>query len=159
LLYPEAASQLLNSLQRTGEGGWFCTGWFGKNGVVMSLPAVQDDFIAAFLLNRFGGFMGVLLVTVQFFWLLSLFRLSSWLRNVEAARQVETAFQLLGYVVYGLAWVHLLHWLISWSNVLGWLPIMGQPMTWLSAGNSHLLAIGMPTLLLGLLAGWVRQVE
>ncbi len=159
LLYPEAASQLLNSLQRVGEGGWFGTGWFGKNGVVMSLPAVQDDFIAAFMVNRFGGFMGTLLVIVQFIWLWSLFRLSSWLRKIEAARHVEAAFQLLGYVVYGLAWVHLLHWLISWSNILGWLPIMGQPMTWLSAGNSHLLAIGMPTLLLGLLAGWVRQVD
>jgi len=159
LLYPEAASQLLNSLQRVGEGGWFGTGWFGKNGVVMSLPAVQDDFIAAFMLNRFGGWIGVLLMTAQFLWLVSLFKLSAWLRTTSAAPKVQTAFQLLGYVLFGLAWVHLLHWLISWSNILGWLPIMGQPMTWLSAGNSHLLVIGIPTLLFGLIAAWIKQLE
>ncbi len=159
LLYPEAASQLLNSLQRVGEGNWLGTGWFGQNGVVMSLPAVQDDFIAAFMLNRFGGWVGMLLMTVQFLWLVSLFKLSTWLRTTQAAPQVQTAFQLLGYVLFGLAWVHLLHWLISWSNILGWLPIMGQPMTWLSAGNSHLLVIGVPTLLFGLIAAWIKQLE
>ena len=159
LLYPEAASQLLNSLQRVGEGGWLGTGWFGQNGVVMSLPAVQDDFIAAFMLNRFGGGIGILLMTLQFLWLVSLFKLSTWLRTTPAAPQVQSAFQLLSYVLFGLAWVHLLHWLISWSNILGWLPIMGQPMTWLSAGNSHLLVIGVPTLLFALIAAWIQQLE
>jgi cell division protein FtsW (lipid II flippase) len=159
LLYPEAATQLLNSLKRVGDGGWWGTGWFGKNGAAMSVPAVQDDFIAAFMLNRFGGIPGMVLITVQFFWLLTLFRLAALLQDIKARPEVEAAFRLMGYVLYGLAWLHLLHWLISWSNVLGLLPIMGQPMTWLSAGNSHLLAVGMPTLLLALLAGWVVQMN
>lgn len=156
-LYPEAAAQLLNSLQRVGEGGWWGTGWFGKNGAVMTVPAVQDDFIAAFLLNRFGSLPGIVLVTVQFFWLLALFRLAAGLLSIETRADVASACRLMGYVLFGLAWLHLLHWLVSWGNVLGLLPIMGQPMTWLSAGNSHLLAVGMPTLLLALLAGWVLQ--
>jgi cell division protein FtsW (lipid II flippase) len=51
------------------------------------------------------------------------------------------------------------HWLISWGNVLGLLPIMGQPMTWISSGNSHLLALGLPTVLLALLAARVLDVR
>jgi cell division protein FtsW (lipid II flippase) len=157
VLYPEAAAQLLNSLQRVGDGGWWGTGWFGKNGVVMTIPAVQDDFIAAFMLNRFGSFSGIVLVTVQFLWLLALFRLSASLLSIETHTYVASACRLMGYVLYGLAWLHLLHWLVSWGNVLGLLPIMGQPMTWLSAGNSHLVAVGIPTLGLALLASWVLQ--
>lgn len=158
-LYPEAAAQLLASLQRVGEGNWWGTGWFGKNGAVMSVPAVQDDFIAAFLLNRFGGVPALLLVLLQCLWLLTLFRLSNFLQQPQVHPRVGEVFRMLGYVLYGLAWLHLIHWLISWSNVLGLLPIMGQPMTWLSAGNSHLLAIGVPTLLLALLAAWVVQMN
>ena len=155
-LYPEAAAQLINSLARIGQGGWLGSGGFGSNGLSMQVPAIQDDFIAAFLLNRFGGFMGLILVIIQLFWIKTLFTLSTQLTQPQSNNKLYAAQSILGNILFGLAWIHLLHWLISWSNVLGLLPIMGQPMTWLSAGNSHLLAIGAITLVLGLLGSWLN---
>lgn len=155
--YPEAASQLLTSLSRVAHGGWFGSGWFGVNGLSMQIPAVQDDFIGSFLLHRFGGIIGLLLVIIQILWLSLLFRLSNKLTQVKATYNRQTAMGILGYTLFGLAWIHLLHWMISWSNVLGFLPIMGQPMTWLSSGNSHLLSIGGMTLVLALLGTWLLE--
>ena len=156
-LYPEAASQLLNSLARIGQGGWFGTGWFGNNGSTMQIPAVQDDFIAAFLLNHFGGLFGLLLLSMQLLWISTLFSISAKLAQRQRNQELYAAHNILGNILFGLTWVHLLHWIISWGNVLGLMPIMGQPMTWLSAGNSHLVAIGMITLILAILGSWVAE--
>jgi cell division protein FtsW (lipid II flippase) len=156
-LYPEAASQLLNSLARVGQGGWFGTGWFGNNGSSMQIPAVQDDFIAAFLLSHFGGAIGLLLLSAQLLWIGIMFSISTHLAQRQRNQERYAAHNILGNILFGLAWVHLLHWIISWGNVLGLLPIMGQPMTWLSAGNSHLVAIGMVTLLLAMMGSWVAN--
>ena len=152
-LLPEAASQLLNSLARIGQGGWTGHNWFGNNGNSMQIPAVQDDFVAAFLLNRFGGISGLFLLIIQFLWITTLFKLSKQLTQPQANQDHYAAHNILGNIIFGLTWVHLLHWVISWGNVLGLLPIMGQPMTWLSAGNSHLLSIGAMTLVLAMLGG------
>ncbi|MGE4011891.1 MAG: hypothetical protein AB7G15_07125, partial [Alphaproteobacteria bacterium] len=59
--------------------------------------------------------------------------------------------------IYGLAWMHLIHWMISWGNVLGLLPVMGQPMTFITAGNSHLLFFGLAIVAIGLITSWVIQ--
>lgn len=155
--YPEAARQLIISLSRIGNGGWLGSGWFGANSISMQIPAVQDDFIAAFFMHRFGGFMGVALVLIQLTWLGLLFTLSKRLIQTQGSYEQQASLGILGYILFGLAWIHLLHWLISWSNVLGFLPIMGQPMTWLSAGNSHLLAIGAVTLVLGIFGSWFSE--
>jgi cell division protein FtsW (lipid II flippase) len=156
-LYPEAASQLLNSLVRVGQGGWLGTGWFGNNGSSMQIPAVQDDFIGAFLLNHFGALFGLLLLSAQLLWLGIMFEISTRLAQRQRNQELYAGHNILGNILFGLAWVHLLHWIISWGNVLGLLPIMGQPMTWLSAGNSHLMAIGMMTLILAMIGSWVVQ--
>lgn len=153
--YPEAAAQLLKSLDRVSQGSWTGSQWFGSNKISMAIPAVQDDFIAAFLLNRFGGITGLILIIIQLLWIKTLFKLSKKLSLPQSNQNLHAAHNILGNILYGLAWLHLLHWIISWSNVLGLLPIMGQPMTWLSAGNSHLLAIGAVTLVLGMIGGWV----
>ena len=158
-LYPEAASQLLNSLARIGQGGWFGTGWFGNNGSTMQIPAVQDDFVAAFLLNHFGGVVGLLLLSMQLLWISTLFAISAKLAQRQRNQELYAAHNILGNILFGLTWIHLLHWLISWGNVLGLMPIMGQPMTWLSAGNSHLVAIGMITLVLAMLGSWVAEQD
>ncbi|MCK5810689.1 MAG: FtsW/RodA/SpoVE family cell cycle protein [Cocleimonas sp.] len=156
-LYPEASSQLLNSLARIGQGGWYGTGWFGNNGSAMQIPAVQDDFIAAFLLNHFGGVVGLLLLSMQLLWIGTLFSISEKLTYRQPNQELYAAHNVLGNILFGLTWIHLLHWLISWGNVLGLMPIMGQPMTWLSAGNSHLMAIGMMTLVLAMLGSWAVE--
>ena len=155
--HPEAASQLLHSLDRVGQGGWTGSSWFGSNKISMAIPAVQDDFIAAFLLNRFGGLIGLFLIIIQLLWISILFKISDRLSQPQRNQELYASHNILGNILFGLAWVHLLHWVISWSNVLGLLPIMGQPMTWLSAGNSHLLAIGAVTLVLGVVGSWVGE--
>lgn len=156
--YPDTGRQLQLSLEYVHMGGWFGQAWFGSNGQIMNLPAIQDDFILSFLLYKWGGLVGVLLLTVQLSWLGMLFYLSRHLLlDLPTERDARLQQAMLAYVLYGLAWMQLLHWLISWGNVLGLLPIMGQPMTWLSSGNSHLLAIALPTVLLAMLASRLRS--
>jgi hypothetical protein len=36
---------------------------------------------------------------------------------------------------------------------------MGQPMTWIAAGNSHLLGMAMPTLAIALIAAWTLRLR
>ncbi len=62
----------------------------------------------------------------------------------------------LGALLFGLAWMQAAHWAVSWGNVLGLLPVMGQPMTWLSSGNSHMLALAASSLVLGMIGAWVE---
>ena len=59
--------------------------------------------------------------------------------------------------MYCLAWMHAVHWGIAWCNTLGLLPVMGQPMTWVAAGNSHLLGFALPTLTIALVTAWAMR--
>lgn len=159
-LHPHSGSQVLGSMDFVGQGGWFgARAWYGANGPVMTLPAVQDDFITAFLINRFGGLAGLALLFVELFYVLLLFLLG---RSVERrfARGdfgEQNAGIVLGYTLYGLAWMHIAHWLISWGNTLGLLPVMGQPMTWLTAGNSHLIGFALLIGFVALVTGWINN--
>jgi len=57
--------------------------------------------------------------------------------------------------LYGLAWMHIAQLIISWGNALGLIPVMGQPMTLISAATSHILFFGAPALVLGLVGIWI----
>jgi cell division protein FtsW (lipid II flippase) len=153
-----SGDQLIQALLRVREGGWSgVSAWLGANREVMGLPAVQDDFIAAFLLNRFGGLVGLVLVAVQVLWLGVLLTLAGRLmRGAPDAMEARGLFWV-GGLLFGLAWMQLAHWGISWGNVLGLLPVMGQPMTWLSSGNSHMLALALPALVFGMVGGWLAR--
>jgi cell division protein FtsW len=161
-LYPHSGAQVLQSMRLVAQGGWTgaADSWFGLNGRVNWLPAVQDDFIGAFFLHKFGTFFGIALVCVQMTYLVMVFRatrkLESWAVSVRNYRFRLTGTFML-FVLLGLAWMHLTQWGISWANVLGLLPVMGQPMTWISAGNSHVLCIALPLLLGALAASWVAE--
>ena len=48
------------------------------------------------------------------------------------------------------------HFLLSWGTNLAFFPIMGQPMSFLSAGGSHLLFFIFPLLAMG---STVRPIE
>ena len=90
-------------------------------------------------------------------YLLVLFSLS---RRVESATRradfrEQNAGRVLGFTLFGLAWMHAVHWAIAWGNTLGLLPVMGQPMTWMSAGNSHLLGFALLSLFIALVTSWV----
>lgn len=153
--HPHSGMQVLMAMDLAGSGGWWgaLPSWWGWNGSVMRLPAVQDDFITAFLLFRFGGAPALLLLAVQLLFLWAMFALgrcvaADWLGTERRAGRG------ISLVLYGLAWLFAAHWIIAWANVLGLLPVMGQPMTWLAAGNSHLLLFGYPALSFALLVSW-----
>jgi len=55
--------------------------------------------------------------------------------------------RFLSIVLLGSITLFALHWIISWSNALGLLPVMGQPMSWLSAGVSHQILMVFPCVL------------
>ncbi|MFI0398770.1 MAG: FtsW/RodA/SpoVE family cell cycle protein [Thiolinea sp.] len=158
--YPDLGLQAQRSLSAIYEAGWWPRDGFGSNGEVMTIPAVQNDFILAFILAKIGALGGLILLLIQLFWVGLLFGLhQALLVKAKGERGTVRAMQLLAWLLYGLAWLQIAHWLISWGNVLGLLPIMGQPMTWISSGNSHLLALGLPTVLLALLAARVLDVR
>jgi cell division protein FtsW (lipid II flippase) len=68
-------------------------------------------------------------------------------------------WQVFSLILFGTTWMYAVHWLISWGNVLGLLPVMGQPMTWISAANSHLLFFALPALSLSLILAWLIANE
>ncbi len=152
--YAEAAEQLLKGYERIAQGGLWGTGWFGSNGKVMAVPAIQNDFILVFVINRFGTVAALGLILVQLAWVTVLLNLNKQLIVLAQRSHFAKArcCYTTAFILLGLAALHVVHWLISWCNVLGLLPIMGQPFTWLSAGGSHLASIAFPSVLFALIA-------
>lgn len=151
--YPDLGLQLQRSLQAINSSAWFNQQWYGSNGAIMQLPAIQNDFILAFVFAKWGVLGSLVLLILQLLWLGLFFGLYQTLLALKTVhRQRFLTQQLLAWLLYALAWLQITHWLISWCNALGLLPIMGQPMTWLSSGNSHLFALGLPSLLVALVA-------
>lgn len=162
-LHPHSGAQVLAAMEAAGSGGWYGAAsevrWFGPNGAVMDLPALEDDFALAFLLHRFGAVPGLVLLGFQLLYVVALFSLGRGIAAFTAGGDFreQHAGLVAGYALCGLAWMQIAHWTIAWGNTLGLLPVMGQPMTWLSAGNSHLLGFGLLTLVVALTTAWVRQ--
>ncbi len=162
--HPHTGAQVLASMDLIGEAGWKGArhNWldsFGRNGGVMALPEVQNDFVGAFLINRFGGAAGLLLLGTQLAFLTLLFTLAGAIernfgRGDFREQQLGT---VLSYVIYGAACMQAGHWLIAWGNVLGLVPVIGQPMTWLASGVSHLIFFAMLALTIASVSGWVLR--
>lgn len=154
--HPHTGQQLLLGARAIGDGGWFGADHFlglrtlgQAAGSVTQIPAVQDDFAAAFFLNRHGLLGGLLLWCVQAAFLagIVLTAMRAY-RDGASARNFRHAW--LGRFRYfalcgGGAFV-LGHFLLSWGTNLAIFPIMGQPMSFLSAGGSHLLFFLCPLL-------------
>lgn len=161
-LHPHSGAQVLAAMEAAGDGGWYGrlgdVQWFGRNGEVMDLPAVKDDFAVAFLLHRFGAVAGLVLLGAQLLYVFLLFSLGRRIaaRTGAGDFREQSAGLVAGYALYGLAWMQIAHWTIAWGNTLGLLPVMGQPMTWLSVGNSHLLGFGLVTLAVALGTAWAE---
>jgi cell division protein FtsW len=154
--HPHTGQQLLLGARAIGEGGWLgADHWLGLRalgqaaGSVVQIPAVQDDFAASFFLNRHGLAGGLLLWLAQAAFLTGI--LLAALRAYQAgaaARDFRHAwsgrfryFALCGGGAFVLG-----HFLLSWGTNLAIFPIMGQPMSFLSAGGSHLLFFLCPLL-------------
>lgn len=159
--HPFSGAQVINAMRLVGHGGWFGAegSWFGPNEDGNNLPAVQDDFALSFFLYKFGAVVGIALLCVQLCYLFLLSRAGSKALSLSGDYAKRQAGIVLCFVLQGLVVIHLLQWSISWGNTLGLLPVMGQPMTWLSSGNSHLASVGFPALILGLLGCWVAEYE
>jgi cell division protein FtsW len=154
--HPHTGQQLLLGARAIADGGWLgADHWMGLRSLGMSagsavqIPAVQDDFAASFFLNRHGLAGGLLLWVTQAAFLAGI--------AISAARAYKAGAGAGGFrhawsgrfryfaLCGGGAFV-LGHFLLSWGTNLAIFPIMGQPMSFLSAGGSHLLFFLCPLL-------------
>ena len=161
-VHPHTGQQMLLGARAISQGGWAgADGAFGlaalggAAGDTLTIPAIQDDFAPAFLLQRHGLIAGLALWTLQALFLVALLRVAhqAWGRAL-AANDFRRAwlgrfqcFALCG----GAAFVGG-HLLLSWGTNLAMFPIMGQPMSFLSAGGSHLLFFICPLLAFGMVS-------
>ncbi|HJV00956.1 MAG TPA: FtsW/RodA/SpoVE family cell cycle protein [Burkholderiaceae bacterium] len=156
--HPHTGQQLLLGARAIADGGWWGADHLAglrtlgqPLGAVLRIPAVQDDFAPSFFLNRHGLAAGLLLWAVQAAFVTGIVMTAARrLAAGEAARHHRAAwagrwtyFALCGGAAFALG-----HFLLSWGTNLAIFPIMGQPMSFLSAGGSHLLFFLCPLLTL-----------
>lgn len=117
------------------------------------VPVVQSDFAATYIVTRHGNAAAVLLIALQACFIFLVIALYLKLQAKRSRDPVETgADQALACIALGAGMLFLMQWILAWSNAFGLLPVMGQPMTWLSAGTSHHLFMAIPAALVLLVA-------
>jgi cell division protein FtsW len=157
--HPHTGQQLLLGARAIAQGGWLgADGLLGLSTLgqgaaeLTRIPAVQDDFAPSFFLNRHGLAGALALWTLQALFLGALLQgaARAWTAG-SATRDFRHAwfarFRCLA-LCGGAAFVFG-HLLLSWGTNLAILPVMGQPMSFLSAGGSHLLLFICPLLVFG----------
>ncbi len=148
------------------------------------IPVVESDFAVTFLLAEFGIGAGLFLLAVQFsFTALALFTvyrlvLPPWSTAVAQRRRFDkvddevralssmprdpvlaAGGKALAVLVLGSILLYQMQWILAWSNSMGLLPVMGQPMTWLSAATSHHLFMAIPAALAILMGARVVEAQ
>ncbi len=117
------------------------------------IPVIESDFSATYLIARHGRPIAILLAIGQIGLLLPLVATFLILQNKRSRDPVITgANQSLGLIAVGAATLLLLQWSMAWANAFTMLPVMGQPMTWLSAATSHHLFMGIPIVIASICA-------
>jgi cell division protein FtsW len=165
--HPHTGQQLLQGARAIAQGGWrgldgvFGLAALGQDpGSALRIPAVQDDFAASFFLQRHGLAASVGLWLLQALFLAALLRLAlrCWLAGAHA-RDFRAAWlaRVRCFFLAGGAAFAFGHFLLSWGTNLAIFPVMGQPMSFLSAGGSHLLFFICP--LLGAAAASSQSIE
>jgi cell division protein FtsW len=154
--HPHTGQQLLQGAHAIASGGMSGADHaFGlrslglASGVASDIPAVQDDFAPAFFLHRHGLLAAVLLWCLQAAFLTGLLQAALVQGRLAAtARDFRHAWlaRLRCFLICGGAAFVAGHLLLSWGTNLAILPVMGQPMSFLSAGGSHLLFFLLPLL-------------
>jgi cell division protein FtsW len=154
--HPHTGQQLLLGARAIAEGAWWGSdqllglSTMGQAaGGALQIPAVQDDFAPSFFMNRHGLLGALALWALQALFLVGVLQTAA--RSYAASRQARDfrqawmgrfrCFALCGGAAFVLG-----HFLLSWGTNLAIFPIMGQPMSFLSAGGSHLLFFICPLL-------------
>ena len=154
--HPHTGQQLLLAARAIAQGAWWgADGWLGVNalgqaaGSALHIPAVQDDFAPSFFINRHGLVGALALWSLQALFLAGLLQTAARsFAASETARDFRQAWlwRFRCFVLCGGAAFVLGHLLLSWGTNLAIFPIMGQPMSFLSSGGSHLLFFICPLL-------------
>lgn len=127
---------------------------------LVRLPVVQNDFIATFLMVRFGLPAGLALLAAQVITVFGLLSLAvSLMRERAMGSAQEGANKGMAIILVGIATIFALHWSISWGNALGLLPVMGQPMTFIAAATSHHMLMALPSIAIALIAGRLAAIR
>lgn len=157
--HPHTGQQLLLGARAVAEGGWFGTDRMfglaslgGGAGPALHIPAVQDDFAPSFFLNRHGLAAALVLWLLQAAFLAGLLGLALRCWQAQAGtRDFRRAWlaRFRCFLLCGGAAFVFAHFLLSWGTNLAIFPVMGQPMSFLSAGGSHLLFFICPLLAFG----------
>ncbi|QOY96308.1 FtsW/RodA/SpoVE family cell cycle protein [Massilia sp. UMI-21] len=158
--HPHTGQQMLLGARAVAAGGWLgadgllgAASLGGPAGDALHIPAVQDDFAPSFLINRHGLLGGLLLWALQAALLAALLHAaaSAW-RAACGAGDFRRAWlgRFQCFLLSGGAAFLGGHFLLSWGTNLALFPIMGQPMSFLSAGGSHLLFFICPLLAFGM---------
>ena len=159
-VHPHTGQQMLLGARAIAQGGWLgadhafgLVALGGAAGDALAIPAIQDDFAPAFLLQRHGLAAGLALWTLQALFLVALVRVAAgaWGRAL-AANDFRRAWlgRFQCFALCGGAAFVAGHLLLAWGTNLAMFPIMGQPMSFLSAGGSHLLFFICPLLAFGM---------
>ena len=159
-IHPHTGQQMLQGSRAIAQGGWLgadnalgLAALGGAAGDALAIPAIQDDFAPAFLLQRHGLAAGLALWTLQALFLAALLRVAAqaW-RGAHGAKDFRRAWlgRFQCFALCGGAAFVAGHLLLSWGTNLAMFPIMGQPMSFLSAGGSHLLFFICPLLAFGM---------
>jgi cell division protein FtsW len=154
--HPHTGQQWLQGARAIAAGGWFGADQaFGLRAAGMpdsaaaAIPAVQDDFAPSFFLYRHGLLGALFLWCVQAAMLAGLLQQAAGChRRAGAAQGFRPAWRerLRCFLLCGGAAFLFGHFLLSWGTNLAIFPVMGQPMSFMSAGGSHLLFFLCPLL-------------
>lgn len=157
--HPHTGQQLLLGARAVADGGWlgadsaFGLASLGRDaGPALHIPAVQDDFAPSFFLNRHGLAAALVLWLLQTAFLAGLLGLALRCWQAQAGtRDFRRAWlaRFRCFLLCGGAAFVFAHLLLSWGTNLAIFPVMGQPMSFLSAGGSHLLFFICPLLAFG----------
>jgi len=153
--HPHTGQQLLLGARAIADGGWtgadrlFGLAALGRDaGPALHIPAVQDDFAPSFFLNRHGLAAALALWLLQAAFLAGLLDVALRCWAQAGARDFRRAWlaRFRCFLLCGGAAFAFGHFLLSWGTNLAIFPVMGQPMSFLSAGGSHLLFFICPLL-------------
>lgn len=126
----------------------------GRNCREQTVPAVENDFVMTFWLAHTGRAGAAALLAAQWGALLALAALAR-----RAGRTAGAVGDFLYLALSGFAAALACQWAAGWGNPTGILPVMGQPATFLAAGNSHAAFFALPCVVLAVLAAAVIAVD